>query len=172
MSLITPDFGLIVWMTLIFGIVLFVLAKWGFPMITDSVAKRADRINDSIRQAKEAEEKLKHLAEEQDKLIEQAKVEQHRILQQASESKNAIIEEAKTKASDEAAKIIAQARTEIAAEKESAMRDIRRQVADLSVSVAERVLRKDLKEEKAQDEYVNKLVDELTSSHVDEQLRN
>ena len=54
MSLITPDFGLLVWMTLIFSIVLFILAKWGFPMITRSVRERAERISASIRKAKEA----------------------------------------------------------------------------------------------------------------------
>ena len=117
MSLITPDFGLIVWMTLIFGIVFFILAKWGFPMITDSVAKRADRINDSIRMAKEAEERLKNLAEEQNKLIEQTKAEQSRILKKAAESRDAMIENAKAQAHDEAAKILAKAQTEISAER-------------------------------------------------------
>ena len=58
MSLVTPDFGLIVWMTLIFGIVFLVLAKWGFPMITSSVRERAEKINASIKAAKEAEESL------------------------------------------------------------------------------------------------------------------
>ena len=61
MSLVTPDFGLIVWMTLIFGIVFLVLAKWGFPMITSSVRERAEKINASIKAAKEAEESLKKL---------------------------------------------------------------------------------------------------------------
>ena len=84
MSLITPDFGLLVWMTLIFGIVFFVLAKWGFPMITDSVRQRADRINESIKQAKEAEEKLRNLASEQAAIIEETKKEQTRINQMLS----------------------------------------------------------------------------------------
>ena len=80
MSLITPDFGLLVWMTLIFGIVFFVLAKWGFPMITGSVEKRAQRIGESIKAAKEAEEKLRNLAEEQSRMIEETRQEQSRIL--------------------------------------------------------------------------------------------
>ena len=164
MSLITPDFGLLFWMTLIFGIVFFILAKWGFPMITDSVAKRADRINDSIRMAKEAEERLKNLAEEQNKLIEQTKAEQSRILKKAAESRDAMIENAKAQAHDEAAKILAKAQTEISAEKESALRDIRRQVALLSVGVAEKVLRKKLSDENEQRELVNKFVDEMTSA--------
>ena len=163
MSLITPDFGLLVWMTLIFGIVFFVLAKWGFPMITDSIQKRADRINESIRQAKEAEERLRNLASEQAAIIEEARKEQTRILKEAASARDKIIEQAKAQAHDEASKILDQARVQIAAEKESAMRDVRKEVALLSVSVAEKVLRKDLDSEKNSSELVSRFVDELRS---------
>ncbi len=161
MSLITPDFGLIVWMTLIFGIVFFLLAKWGFPMITDSVQKRADRINASIKAAKEAEEKLRNLAAEQSEMIEEARKEQARILKEAAASRDMIVEQAKVQAQDEATKIMDHARTQIAADKESALRDIRKEVALLSVSVAEKVLKKDLADSGSQTELVNRLVDEI-----------
>ena len=161
MSLITPDFGLIVWMTLIFGIVFFILAKWGFPMITDSVQKRADRINASIKAAKEAEEKLRNLAAEQSEMIEEARKEQARILKEAAASRDMIVEQAKVQAQDEATKIMDHARTQIAADKESALRDIRKEVALLSVSVAEKVLKKDLEDSCSQTELVNRLVDEI-----------
>ena len=161
MSLITPDFGLIVWMTLIFGIVFFILAKWGFPMITDSVQKRADRINASIKAAKEAEEKLRNLAAEQSEMIEEARKEQARILKEAAASRDMIVEQAKVQAQDEATKIMDHARTQIAADKESALRDIRKEVALLSVSVAEKVLKKDLEDSSSQTELVNRLVDEI-----------
>ena len=161
MSLITPDFGLLVWMTLIFGIVFFVLAKWGFPMITDSVQKRADRINESIKKAREAEERLRNLAAEQDALVEQARKEQAAILKEAAASRDSLIEQAKVQARDEAAKILDQARTQIAAEKESALRDVRKEVAVLSVAVAEKVLRKDLDDDSSRDELLGRLIDEL-----------
>ena len=161
MYLITPDFGLIVWMTLIFGIVFFILAKWGFPMITDSVQKRADRINASIKAAKEAEEKLRNLAAEQSEMIEEARKEQARILKEAAASRDMIVEQAKVQAQDEATKIMDHARTQIAADKESALRDIRKEVALLSVSVAEKVLKKDLEDSGSQTELVNRLVDEI-----------
>ena len=164
MSLITPDFGLLVWMTLIFGIVFFVLAKWGFPMITDSVQKRADRINESIAKAREAEERLLNLASEQDAIVEQARKEQARILKEAAASRDALIEQAKEQARDEASKILDQARTQIEAEKESALRDVRKEVAALSVAVAEKVLRKDLEQESSRDELLARLVDEMASS--------
>ncbi|MBR0532931.1 MAG: F0F1 ATP synthase subunit B [Bacteroidales bacterium] len=164
MSLITPDFGLLVWMTLIFGIVFFVLAKWGFPMITDSVQKRADRINESIAKAREAEEKLRNLASEQEALVEKARKEQAAILKEAASSRDAMIEQAKVQARDEAAKILDQAKVQIAAEKESALRDVRKEVAVLSVAVAEKVLRKDLENDASRDELLGRLVDELSSS--------
>ena len=163
MSLITPDFGLLVWMTLIFGIVFFVLAKWGFPMIIDSVQKRADRINDSIRQAKEAEEKLRNLASEQAMMIEETRKEQSRILKEAANARDKMVEQAKVQAQDEASKILEQARVQIAAEKESALRDIRKEVALLSVNVAEKVLRKELDSDKEQDGLVGRFIDELRS---------
>jgi len=148
-------------MTLIFGIVFFILAKWGFPMITDSVQKRADRINASIKAAKEAEEKLRNLAAEQSEMIEEARKEQARILKEAAASRDMIVEQAKVQAQDEATKIMDHARTQIAADKESALRDIRKEVALLSVSVAEKVLKKDLADSGSQTELVNRLVDEI-----------
>ena len=166
MSLITPDFGLLFWMTLIFGIVLLILAKWGFPMITDSVQKRADRINGSIKAAKEAEEKLRNLSEEQARIVEEAKQEQGRILKEAAESRDVMVEQAKQQARDEASRILDQARTQIAAEKESALRDVRKEVALLSVSIAEKILRKDLSVDEAQREYIDKMVDETTRAGI------
>lgn len=164
MSLITPDFGLLVWMTLIFGIVFFVLAKWGFPMITGSVEKRAQRINDSIKAAKEAEEKLRNLAEEQSRMIEETRQEQSRILKEAAASRDSIVEQAKVQAREEASRILDQARTQIAAEKESALRDVRKEVALLSVSVAEKVLKASLSDGAEQSALVDRLVDEVSSS--------
>lgn len=70
MSLITPDFGLLVWMTLIFAIVFFVLAKFGFPAITSMVDKRSARIEDALKKADEAEKRLSGLAQEHDALME------------------------------------------------------------------------------------------------------
>ena len=164
MSLITPDFGLLVWMTLIFGIVFFVLAKWGFPMITGSVEKRAARIGDSIKAAKEAEEKLRNLSEEQSRMIEETRQEQSRILKEAAASRDSIVEQAKVQAREEASRILDQARTQIAAEKESALRDVRKEVALLSVSVAEKVLKKSLSDADGQSALVDRLVDEVSSS--------
>jgi len=166
MSLITPDFGLLFWMTLIFVILFVILAKVGFPIITGMVSKRQDRINDSIRLAKEAEERVRELSSEQARMIDEARKEQAAILRDAAAARDAMVSKAQEQAREEASKIIEQARTQIAAEKESALRDIRREVASLSVSIAEQVVRKDLSDNEAQMALIDKLMDEMSSSKM------
>lgn len=165
MSLITPDFGLLFWMTLIFGIVFFVLAKFGFPLITGMVDKRSERINSSISKAHEAEERFARLEQEQARMIEEVRAEQSRIIKEASQAKENIISEARQRARSEADKILQEARIQIAAEKESALRDVRKEVALLSVSVAEKILRKDLDSDDAQLQLVEKMVDEASRAN-------
>lgn len=163
MSLITPDFGLIFWMTLIFAVVFLILAKWGFPMITNMVDKRADKINASLRKAEEADKALAEMSQRQVRMLEEAKAQQAKILREASESGEKIIAQAKEKASAEAEIILSETRTQIAAEKESALRDIRSQVASLSVQVAQRILRSELGKESSQSSYIDALISETES---------
>lgn len=163
MSLITPDFGLLFWMTLIFAIVFFVLAKFGFPMITGMVDRRSKRINESIAKAKEAEESLASLAQQQEKMIKETRAEQARILKEASEARDRMIATAKEEARVQASDMIEHARIEIEAEKESAFRDIRRQVSLLSVEIAEKVIRKDLESGAEQMALLDRLFDEAAS---------
>ena len=164
MSLITPDFGLIFWMTLIFAILLFLLANFGFPVITKSVRERSEHIDESLRKAQEAEQRLANLADEQKALITKAQAESSRILKEAASTRDAMISQARADARSEADKILADARVQIAAEKESALRDIRREVAVLSVSVAEKILRKDLSTDASQMELLEKMVSEAKST--------
>lgn len=165
MSLITPDFGLLFWMVLIFGIVFFLLAKFGFPMITGMVDRRSERINESIAKAKEAEESLATLAEQQKKLLQEARAEQAKILKEASEARDQMIARAKEDAQAQAADIIGRARAQIENEKETALRDIRSQVAMLSVEIAEKVVQDKLKDNSSQMALLDKLFDE--ASHLD-----
>lgn len=164
MSLITPDFGLLFWMTLIFAIVFFILAKFGFPLITGMVRERAESINASISEAKAACEAIQGLEERKAQLIEEARAEQGRILKETAQTRDSILQEAREQASREAAQLVAQARTQIEAEKESALRDIRREVALLSVSIAEKVLSRDLSSDQAQMDYIARMVDEVSKA--------
>lgn len=163
MSLITPDFGLLFWMTLIFGIVFFILAKFGFPLITGMVDKRSERINQSIAKAKEAEQSLATLAEQQKALLEQTSREQARMLREASQTRDSIIESAKQEAQKEASKILEQAKAQIAAEKETALRDIRSQVSALSVDIAEKIIRRELESTPQQMALIDKMVEEASN---------
>lgn len=160
MSLITPDFGLLFWMTLIFAIVFFILAKFGFPLITDMVAKRQERIDRSIADAREIEARMKTFAAEQEAALAEARRTQAELLREASETRSKIIAQAKADARAEADKILAEAKVQIAAEKESALRDVRKEVALVSVQVAEKVLRHELSDESSQRAYLDTLLDE------------
>lgn len=166
MSLITPDSGLIIWMTLIFGVVFFILAKFGFPAITDMVDKRSDRINESIAKAREAEDRIARLAEEQARMIEETKLEQGRILKEATDTRATIIAQAKADAQEETAKLIEHAKTQIAAERESAIREIRNQIASISVEVAEKIVRKELEEDSEQMALLDRFVDEASKARL------
>ena len=94
MSLVTPDIGLLFWMVVIFGIVFFLLWKFGFPIITDMVEKRSAHIDESLKLAREAEIRMQDLAREQQQLIDQSKLEQTRILQEATRTRAEIIAKA------------------------------------------------------------------------------
>ena len=166
MSLVTPDFGLLFWMVVIFGIVFFLLAKFGFPVITKAVQSRSDHIADSLKAADEAHARLAGLADEQAKMIEETRLEQSRILKEASETREKIIAQAKEDAAAEAGKLLDHAKVEIAAERESAIRDIRRQVAMISVEVAEKIVRKDLDEGDGQLALLDRLVDEAEQAQI------
>ena len=160
MSLVTPDFGLLFWMVLIFGAVFFILAKFGFPIITDMVEKRNRTIEKSLQDAREIEEKMTKISEEHRQMVEQTRREQQAMLSEAEQTRRKIVDGAKEQAREEAEKIVSAARIEIAAEKESALRDVRREVALLSVAIAEKILRRELSDEKELNAYVSTLLDE------------
>ena len=162
MNLITPEFGLLFWMVVIFGIVFFLLAKFGFPIITDMVDKRSAKIAQSLRDADEIEARMAAWKVEQAKMLEEARREQSAILKEATETKARIVADARFQAKEEADKILAEAKVQIEAEKQSALADVRREVALLSVQVAEKVLRRELSDEGEQRAYLDHLVDEAS----------
>ena len=168
MSLITPDFGLLFWMTLIFAIVFFILAKFGFPLITGMVKKRSDRIEQSLKDAEEARKALKELAEEHKRMIEEARKEQARILNEAATAGDKIVQEAKDQAREQTTAMIEKAREEIRIEQETARREISNEVATLSVEVAEKLIRGHLDPAQRQNELIDKLIEEARASREQE----
>jgi len=161
MSLLTPEFGLVFWMLLCFLTVLFLLGKFGWPVIINMINKRGDYIEESLKAAHEANERLQNIKVEGEKILAEAKNEQINILKEAVKVKEQIISDAKNQAQVEAGKIIENAKVTIQQEKENAIKDIRAQVAELSISIAEKVLYRELADEKAQIALIDKLLDEV-----------
>lgn len=162
MNLMLPDSGLLFWMTIIFAIVFFILAKFGFPIITGMVDKRAKRIDEAIAAARKAEKSLAGLAQEQERLLSEARTEQARILQEAAVQRDNMIVQAQEQAREEAKKIMDEAKARIQEEKEAALRDVRKEVALLSVTIAEKVVRKELSTDKGQMELIDRMIDDLS----------
>ena len=164
MELLTPDFGTFFWMLVSFIIVLVILAKFGFPALVNMVNERKQYIDDSLKSAREANEKLSHIKEESESILVEARKEQARILKEAMETRTQIVNEAKDKAKAEGGRLLEEARKQIQKEKEDAIRDIRKQVAELSVEVAEKVLRKQLSSEMEQNGMIERMLDEVSDS--------
>jgi F-type H+-transporting ATPase subunit b len=166
MNLVTPDFGLLFWMVVIFGLVFFLLAKFGFPIITDMVDKRSAKIAQSLKDADEIQARMESWKQEHARMMEEVRREQSSILREATETKARIVADAKAQAKAEADTILSEAKLQIAAEKESALRDVRKEVALLSVQVAEKVLRHELQDEGSQRAFIDQLVDEAEKAKL------
>ncbi|GHU71653.1 ATP synthase subunit b [Bacteroidia bacterium] len=160
MSLVTPEPGLLFWMLLSFGIVFFVLAKFGFPVIVKMVDERKAYIDQSLDAAKQANEQLLGVKEESERMINEARSEQVRILKEANEMRTKIVSDAKDQAHIEAGKVMEEANRAIEREKTLAMRDVHNQIAALSVGIAEKILRRNLEDKSAQSKLVDQLIAE------------
>lgn len=164
MSLLSPEPGLLFWMMLSFGIVLLVLAKYGFPVILKMVDTRHNYIEESLRSARKAQEELARVKETGEALLVNTRKEQAEILKETIRKKDVLIEKAREEARTEAEKIIAAARDQIHAEKEVAIRSIRNEVSRLSVDLAERILREKLVTNEDQMGMIDRLLDEIEIS--------
>ena len=161
MNLMLPDSGLLFWMTVIFAIVFFILAKFGFPVITGMVEKRTRRIDEALKSAREAEESLAGLAKDQEEMMERARAEHARILQDAAAERDRLIAGAQMQAAEQAGKLLEEARERIREEKEPALRDVRREVARISLEIAGEVVKKELASEEGQNEFLGKMLEEI-----------
>ena len=159
-SILTPDFGLLFWMLLAFLIVFFLMAKYGFPIITKMVEDRKNYIDESLQMAHEANERLAGIQQESERLLAEARAKQAEILAQAKATGDSIVSEARNKAQADGAKLLQEAKAQIAAEKENALRDIRQTVADLSIVIAEKVVRQKLANNDEQQALIEQMLNE------------
>ena len=163
MQLLTPDLGLVFWMLVIFLIVLFILGKFAWPVITDMIAERNKYIADSIQSAKEANEKLQNIKAEAEKILNEAKSQQFQVVHEANNVKEQIISDAKKQADVEASKIIENAKASIEDEKNKALKDINAQVIALTLQLSEKVLGNQLADKTSQEAFINKKLDEINA---------
>lgn len=160
-SILTPDFGLLFWMLLAFLVVFFLLKKYGFSVITQMVEERKNYIDESLQKAHEANEALAGIQQKGNQLLDEARARQAEILNQAKATGEGIIKEAKAKAQAEGQKLLADAKLQISVEKENALREIRQTVAELSVEIAEKVVRSKLSKESEQKMLIERMLDEV-----------
>ena len=149
MELITPDFGLLFWMTLAFGIVFFILAKFAFPVINGMLKKREEEINNALELAERTHKEMEQLQANNEQLLQQAKEERMKMLNEAKQLSDKFIEEAKTKANEEKDRIIENAKEIIEHEKMAATTEIKNQIADISIKVAEKIIAKKMTRHKS-----------------------
>lgn len=161
MELFTPDFGLIFWMFVSFAILFVILWRWGWPAIMKGVSDRADLIDKGVEYAQSAKEQLDHAREEADKYIADARRQQADMLREADKMKTQIIEEARSAAQTEAKKVMDAAKVSIEQERKQAEQQFRNEVSSFALDIAQKVVRNQMKDEKAQKQLVSSLLDEM-----------
>ena len=150
-------------MTVVFLVVLFILWKYGFPVIVKMVDERKAFIDESLKKAHEANERLANIQKEGESILQEAREKQAQILREAAQTRDAIVEKAQDKARTEGARLLDEAKAAIEQEKKAAIADIRQQVATLSVEIAEKVLKQNLKDDKSQMDLIDRMLDEVSA---------
>ncbi len=160
MELVSPGIGLIFWMTLSFGIVLFLLSKYVWPSILGSLKEREEEISNSLESARQAREEIQNLQSNNEELLKQARKEREEMLREARQLKDDLLNKAKDQANQDAQLIVENAKALIEQEKTAALSELKNQVADLSIEIAEKLLKADLSEDKKQKTLMDKLIGE------------
>ncbi len=160
MDLMIPDSGLLFWMLVSFAILFFVLAKFGWPVITGMVERRKERIDRSLEEAAKARELLATLKQQSDQLVEEAQRQQSEVIARTAQMRTQLLDEARSAAQEEGRKILEQSRLQAQAEREAMLQEIRSYVALLSVEVAEKILKDKLAAPEDQTELINRYIDD------------
>lgn len=164
MQLLTPAFGLIFWTLIAFLAAFFILKKYAWPAIINGLNEREKTIADSLATAERVKLEMAQLKSENEELLAQAREERAQMLKEAKETKDKIISEAKEQAKLEANKIIVDANNAIENQKMAALTDVKNQIGNMVVEVAEKVIRRELAGGNEQESYIRMLADDLTST--------
>lgn len=160
MNLVTPDIGLLFWMCLSFGIVVFLLRKYAWKPILSSVQARENSIEDALNEAKKMRAEIAQMSAGNEELMRQAREDREVLLKEARDIRDAEIAGAKAKAKAEGDAMLARAREDIRNEKNAAITEMKNQLAELSIQVAERILKEKLGDPAAQKALVDKVMAE------------
>ncbi len=157
MDLLTPSFGLIIWTLLVFVIVFFILKKYAWKPILNSLGEREKNISDAILSTEKIKKEMESLKNENEILLNKAREERSQMMREAKETRDKIIGEAKEQAKQEMNKIIADAQAAINQQKMASITDLKNQVGNLVIEVSERILRRELNNKEEQEKYINQV---------------
>lgn len=159
-SLVQPAFGLVFWMTLSFLTVLFILAKFAWKPILTSLREREQGIEDALNESKRMREEMGRMQASNEEMMRQAREEREQLLKEARDIRDREIADAKARAKAEADALLGRAREDIRNEKNAAITEMKNQVAELSIQIAERILKEKLGDAAVQKALVDKVMNE------------
>ncbi|MBR3940111.1 MAG: F0F1 ATP synthase subunit B [Bacteroidales bacterium] len=162
-ALITPGLGVIFWMVVSFAILVFILLKFGWPVVIKTLKEREESINNSLSAAEKAKDELLQLQANREELQKEAKIERDEMLRNARLTSEKIIEESRLKATEEADRIVEMAKQSIEYEKMQALHDLKNQMANLSIEIAEKLLKQELADKEKASEFIKQ---ELENVHL------
>lgn len=161
MELLTPHLGTIIWMTLCFTIVFLILKKYAWKPILNALKAREESIEEALLSAERTRNEMRLIQADNEKILAEAKLERDKIIKEARDLKDEIVNEAKKKAAEESGKIIDSSREAIKAERVAAIKEIKEQIASLSVSIAEKILQEKLEENQNQKDLIEKFLRDI-----------
>ena len=161
--LVSPGLGVIFWMLISFGILVFILMKWGWPVILKALNDREKAISDQLNAAEQVKKEMAALKADNEKLLNEAKIQRDEILRNARLAGEQLIEEARAKATIEPDRIVENARENINYEKLKAMHDLKNQIATLSIDIAEKLMRAELEDKAKANIFISR---ELENAHL------
>jgi F-type H+-transporting ATPase subunit b len=161
MQLLTPGLGLIIWTLLSFLVVLVILRKFAWPSILGGLHKREQTIADSLATAERIKSEMAQMKSENEAILAKAREERSQMLKEARETKDKIVNEAKEQAKIEANKIITSAQEASNTQKMAALTEVKNEIGKLVIEVTEKVLRRELKDQAAQEAHIREMVNEV-----------
>ncbi len=162
MQLVTPDIGLLFWMLVSFLIVFFLLKKFAWKPILSMLHNREETIEKALQSAEKAKEEMQRLQADNEKILDEARMEREKIFRDAQSMRERIVAEAREQAKKEKDRILDETRLAIQSEKAAAIKEIRETTADLSVKIAEKLLRHELSNDQQQKELIDQLTKDIS----------